>query len=163
MEGALRVPFVIRWPGHIPAGRVSNEIVHVTDLFTTLARVSGAEIPADRVIDGVDQMDFFTGGREKSNREGFPVVVFDELYAVKWQNWKMHYLWRPSAELAPENVRKLFELRSDPKEEHDVFWQNDSVRAPTDKIVAEFRASLDKEPPIKPGTPDPYRPEKSRK
>ena len=36
MEGALRVPFIVRWPDHVPANRVSNEIVHVTDLYTTL-------------------------------------------------------------------------------------------------------------------------------
>jgi arylsulfatase len=39
MEGSLRVPFIIRWPGRIPAGRVSNEIVHAVDTFTTFARL----------------------------------------------------------------------------------------------------------------------------
>ena len=39
MEGSLRAPFIIRWPGKVPAGRVSNEIVHIVDLFSTLARV----------------------------------------------------------------------------------------------------------------------------
>jgi arylsulfatase len=39
MEGSLRTPFIIRWPGKVPAGRVSNEIVHIVDLFSTLARV----------------------------------------------------------------------------------------------------------------------------
>src|SRR5687767_7083172 len=59
MEGSLRVPFMMRWPGRIPAGTVSNEIVHVTDLFTTLARSAGASVPQDRPIDGIDQLDFF--------------------------------------------------------------------------------------------------------
>ena len=72
MEGSLRTPFIIRWPGKVPAGRVSNEIVHIVDLFTTLARVGGAEVPKDRPIDGVDQLDFFLGKQETSNREGFP-------------------------------------------------------------------------------------------
>src|SRR3954454_2069701 len=45
MEASLRAPFIIRWPGRIPAGRVNNEIVHIVDLFTTLAQVGGAEIP----------------------------------------------------------------------------------------------------------------------
>ena len=45
MEGSLRTPFIIRWPGKVPAGRVSNEIVHIVDLFTTLAHVGGAEVP----------------------------------------------------------------------------------------------------------------------
>jgi arylsulfatase A-like enzyme len=55
MEASLRAPFIIRWPGKVPAGAVSNEIVHIV----TLARVGGAEVPKDRPIDGVDQLDFF--------------------------------------------------------------------------------------------------------
>ena len=43
MEASLRAPFIIRWPGKVPAGRVSNEIVHIVDMFTTLARVGGAD------------------------------------------------------------------------------------------------------------------------
>jgi arylsulfatase len=61
LEGSLRVPCLLRWPGRIPAGAVSNEIVHVTDLYATLARVAGAALPADRPIDGVDQLDFLQG------------------------------------------------------------------------------------------------------
>ena len=94
MEASLRAPFMIRWPGKIPAGRVSNEIVHIVDLFTTLAHIGGAEIPKDRPIDGVDQMDFFLGKQEKSNREGFVAYVSDRLHAVKWRNWKMHLIWQ---------------------------------------------------------------------
>ena len=48
MEGSLRTPFIIRWPGKVPAGRVNNEIVHIVDLYTTLAGVGGAEVPKDR-------------------------------------------------------------------------------------------------------------------
>ena len=94
MEASLRAPFIIRWPGKVPAGRVSNEIVHIVDIFTTLARVGGAEVPKDRPIDGVDQLDFFLGKQENSNREGFPAYVADRLSAVKWRNWKMHLIWQ---------------------------------------------------------------------
>jgi arylsulfatase A-like enzyme len=92
MEGSLRTPFIIRWPGHVPAGRVSNEIVHEADTFTTLARIGGAAVPADRAIDGVDQTDFLLGKSDKSSREGFPVFVADRLEAVKWRNWKNRLL-----------------------------------------------------------------------
>jgi arylsulfatase A-like enzyme len=68
-EGGIRVPFIIRWPGKIPAGRVSDEIVHGVDLFPTLASVVAADVPKDRPIDGVDQADFLLG---KADREVRP-------------------------------------------------------------------------------------------
>jgi arylsulfatase A-like enzyme len=55
-EGNLRTPCIARWPGHIPAGRISNDIMHVTDWFATLLGATGIEVPADRVVDGIDQM-----------------------------------------------------------------------------------------------------------
>ena len=61
MEGGLRAPFVVRWPGKIQPGRVSDAIVHAVDLFPTLARLGGAEVPKDRPIDGVDQRRFLSG------------------------------------------------------------------------------------------------------
>ncbi len=75
MEGSLRAPFIIRWPGQVPADRTSKEIVHEVDTFTTFARLAGAELPKDRIIDGVDQSDFLLGKQDKSNREGFPCYV----------------------------------------------------------------------------------------
>jgi arylsulfatase len=52
-EGALRVPFAVRWPGRIAAGKSSDEIVHAMDLFPTLAKIAGGAVPIDRPIDGV--------------------------------------------------------------------------------------------------------------
>jgi arylsulfatase A-like enzyme len=71
MEGSLRTPALVRYPGHVPAGQVSNEIVHITDMFTTLVSWAGLQVPTDRVIDGVDQRAFFEGKQKNSNREGF--------------------------------------------------------------------------------------------
>ena len=71
MEGSLRAPFIIRWPGMVSAGRVNNEIVHIVDIFTTLAHVGGAEVPKDRPIDGVDQLDFFLGKLSPPIARGF--------------------------------------------------------------------------------------------
>jgi len=59
LEGNIRTPCIIRWPGKIPAARLSNQIVAIVDFFPTLARISGGTVPADRPIDGVDQLDFF--------------------------------------------------------------------------------------------------------
>jgi arylsulfatase len=161
MEGSLRVPFIARWPGRIPAGRVSNEIVHEVDTFATFARLAGAAVPDDRAIDGVDQTDFLLGA-EKSNREGFPVFVADRLEGVKWRNWKLVFYeeqrdwWSPPTKLG---VPKAFDLITDPKEEYPATGLRHSWAAgPAMKLVGEFEQSLKKYPPIPPGTVDPYRP-----
>ena len=82
MEGSLRTPCLIRWPGHVAAGRVSNEIVHVTDMFTTLLAWAGCDVASDRIIDGVDQRAFFGGEQDQSNRQGFLFWNGDKLYGV---------------------------------------------------------------------------------
>ena len=160
MEGSLRAPFIIRWPGKVPAGRVNNEIVHVVDLYTTLARVGGARVPSDRPIDGVDQLDFFLGKQEASNREGFPAYVADRLSAVKWRNWKAHLIWQENMYATPQTLPlpKVINLLTDRKEERDVTAHNSWVMDPMTRIIGDMEASLKKYPPIKLGTPDPYMP-----
>ena len=96
MEGGLRAPFIIRWPGQIAEGRVSNEIVHVSDMYATLAMIAGAKehIPQDCPIDGMDVTDFLLGG-SKSPREGIVYFIKQDLRAVKWREWKLHFFWEP--------------------------------------------------------------------
>jgi arylsulfatase A-like enzyme len=158
MEASLRAPFIIRWPGKIPAGRISNEIVHIVDMYPTLARVAGAQIPTDRPIDGVDQLDFFLGKQENSNREGFPAFVTNKLYAVKWRNWKMHLIWQVTMYDPPRSLEepRIINLLTDLKEERDVGVKASWVGVPMTKI----EESAKKYPLIPMGTPDPYVPPK---
>ena len=160
MEGALRVPFIVRWPGHVPAGRATNEIVHVVDLFPTLARIAGAAVPSDRPIDGVDQLDFLRGESEKSAREGFVYYIKTELRAAKWRDWKMHFVWEtePNAGANHLETPYIFNLVQDPKEETDVNSTQSWVRGPIRKMIQTFQESLRQTPPIPPGAPDNYRP-----
>lgn len=160
MEGALRVPLIARWPGHIPPQIVSNEIVHVVDLFPTLAAVAGVEVPKDRPIDGVDQLSFFTGKTGKSNREGFVYFIKDEMRAAKWRDWKMHFVWEvePNAGANHLETPYLFNLIQDPKEESDVSSTQGWVRGPIRKMVLAFQASLKAAPPIPAGAPDDFSP-----
>ena len=163
MEGALRVPFILRWPGRVPA-RVSNAIVHVTDLYTTLAKIAGAKPPADRPIDGVDQLDFFLGKSEKSAREGFVYYIKNELRAAKWRNWKMHMVWEPEPNSGPNHLETpwVFNLTQDPKEETDVGTANSWVRGPLRRMIHEFQETLKSHPPIPPGAPDDYEPARKK-
>jgi arylsulfatase len=164
MEGSLRAPCLVRWPGRVPAGGVSNEIVHVTDLYTTLARVAGAAVPPDRPIDGVDQLDFLLGRRETSGRDGFPFYIKGELRAVKWRHWKMHLILEREPNEGPVHLETpfVFNLLQDPKEETDVGTEYGWVRAPLRRVISEFQASLRAHPPIPPGAPDDWDPSARR-
>jgi arylsulfatase A-like enzyme len=162
LEGSLRAPFIIRWPGRVPAGKVSDEMMHCVDIFPTLARTAGAAVPTDRAIDGVDQTDFLVGKQEKSNREGFPVYVGNTLMAVKWRNWKVHFylLDQPTDPPLKLLVPKVYDLDIDPKEQRDVTLPNTWVMYPAVKIIGAFEESTKKYPLIPMGTPDPYVPPK---
>jgi len=161
-EGSLRAPFMIRWPGKIPAGSVSNEIVHVVDLLPTLGSIAGYNVPGDRIIDGVDQLDFLTGKQKKSNLEGFIVYNNDDVYGYKWRNWKMHLieLENMNSEPRPLNVPRIYNLITDPKEEYNMAEEAAWVLPVMFKKIVEFQKTLIEEPPITLGTPDPYAPPK---
>lgn len=160
MEGALRVPLIIRWPGKVPAGKVTNEMVHTVDFFPTLASIAGSDIPRDRPIDGVDQSNFFLGKQEKSCREGFVYYIKSEMRAAKWRDWKMHFVWEvePNAGANHLETPYLFNLVQDPKEESDVNTTQGWVRGPIRKMIHAFQESLKVSPPIPPGAPDDYLP-----
>jgi len=164
LEGSLRVPFIIRWPGQVPKGAVNNEIVHEMDLYPTLANIAGGKLRDDRVIDGIDQVDFFTGQQTNSNRESFVVYVGNELYGVKWRDWKMmtKEIERGAGEFTKQYGLPLFyNLLTDPREEHPMdprLGENFWVRYPAGQVLVDHAVSLQEEPPIQPGTPDPYKP-----
>jgi arylsulfatase len=162
LEGGIRVPFMVRWPGRIPAGRVSNEIVHGVDMFSTLAKIAGAKAPNDRPMDSLDQFDFFLGKSEKSAREGFPIWGADLLLAVKWRNWKLHIykqdtMFDPPVKLG---IPFIINLYTDPREEKPT--ADSWVVTPMLKIVGAFQASTKNNPLIPMGTPDPYAPPAER-
>ncbi|KAL3470742.1 alkaline phosphatase-like protein [Aspergillus californicus] len=149
MEGRLRVPFIIRWPGKVPEGAVSNEIVHVTDIFSTIAGIAGADVPKDRPIDGADQTSFFQNPQSvKSTREGFLFYVKNELRAIKWRHWKLHLVWEPKVNDSTGKLESpyLFNLLRDPKEETNIMHYNTWVNQPMLKMKAAFDRSLKHDP-----------------
>jgi arylsulfatase len=160
MEGSLRVPFIARWPGNIPAGVVSNEIFHVVDIYSTLAAVAGVEVPQDRPIDGVNQASFLKGETPNSAREGFVYFIKNEMRAAKWRDWKMHFVWEKEPNEGANHLETpyLFNLVQDPKEETDVSSTQGWVRGPIRKMINAFQATLKDTPPIPPGAPDDFLP-----
>jgi arylsulfatase A-like enzyme len=133
LEGAIRVPFIIRWPHKIMPGGVNNEIVHIVDLLPSLASAVGVQLPKDRVFDGIDQMNFFSGTQATSNREGFPIGAYGKMYAYKWRNWKIHYAKQDAMIVVEQDVELgIYNLLIDPKEEHpmgrEVGWVERVIR-----------------------------------
>jgi arylsulfatase A-like enzyme len=160
MEGGLRVPLIVRWPGSVQAGRVSDEIMHVTDLFTTLAHVAGASIPNDRPVDGVNQLEWWTGQTDKSAREGFLFYIKTEMRAAKWRHWKLHFIYEDEPNTGPNHLETpwLFNIKRDPKEETDASIDDGWVRGPIRKMIMAFEKNLREYPPIPPGAEDDYVP-----
>ena len=122
-------------------------------------------VPKDRIIDGVDQLDFLLGKQKKSNREGFPAYNGDDMFAYKWRNWKVHLVQQENPFDPPLklNMPAVYNLIADPKELYDTVPRGFSASwvmpAVFEKIV-KFQKTLIQEPPIPLGTPDPYEPPK---
>jgi len=162
LEGSNRTPCIVRWPGKVPAGKVSNELVHEVDTFTTLLHAAGAKVPGDRMIDGMDMRDFLLGEAEESGRDTILCLQGNRLQAVKWRQWKAHLFQQDEmySTWSPYNMPHLHNLEWDPREEHEVDFPHGWTLHPMAAAVAAFMKTLTVEPPIKPGTPDPYDPPK---
>ena len=167
MEGSLRVPFIIRWPGRVPAGRVSNEIVHEVDTFTTFAKLAGAagaEGPPDRRR-GPDR--FPARQVREIQPRGLPGVRGRPAGGGQVAELEGGLLRRAARLVDPARPSsaspKAFDLITDPKEEYPATGLRSTWSAgPAMKIVSEFEQSLKKYPPIPPGTPDPFTPSVTR-
>jgi arylsulfatase len=161
-EGALRVPFVMRWPEQIKPGMVSDEIVHAMDILPTLAAIAGGKVPDDRPIDGIDVSDFLLGKKEQSGRDGFVVYMGNDVFGVKWRDWKIHMkeqdAWNTA--LRTYTMPRVYNLMSDPQEKDNVLFPHTWVLKASLPLLEEHIASLKKHPPIPTGAPDPYLPQK---
>jgi arylsulfatase A-like enzyme len=90
-EGGHRVPAIAHWPDRIPADSVSDELVTAMDLLPTIARLAGAEVPKDRVIDGRDIWPILSGQPGASSpHEKFFYFFAGQLQAVRSGKWKLH-------------------------------------------------------------------------
>ncbi|MBW2316764.1 MAG: arylsulfatase [Deltaproteobacteria bacterium] len=158
-EGSIRTPAMVRWPGRFPPGRTTNEIVALVDLYPTLAKLAGAEIPDDRVIDGLDQSPLLLGETDVSARESVLIFSGRTLLAVKWRQFKIFFT---GDDPSPRNrswrrlwAPLIYNVEQDPREEVEITIDNLWLLQPVVRKIFEFLFSVDKEGLILPGGDEP--------
>lgn len=154
LEGGVRTDAFIRWPVAIEAGSAAGDIVHVSDLFTTFARVAGATefIPRDRVIDGIDQTALLLEGEGNGRRDYVYVYEGPVLRSVVKQDFKMHL---PPPGL-PGAAADVYNVIRDPREEHPqigmALWSGASFQ----DMIKRHMFTIKKHPHLPLGTDVPY-------
>jgi arylsulfatase A-like enzyme len=110
-EGGTRVPFMMRWPGHIPSGRVYREVVSLLDVLPTAVAAAGERLPGDRIYDGVDILPYLTGVKTGTPHD---MLVWRRrpLVSIRKGDWK---LWESVNDATGQlgEYKLLFNLRTD--------------------------------------------------
>jgi arylsulfatase A-like enzyme len=132
-EGGLRVPFVAYWPGTIPAGQLSSEMVATLDIFPTIAALTGAELPTAQPLDGQNMWPLLRGEKQESPREQVYYFQGKRLEGVRKGIWKLMH--KPISQ-REEPELQLFHLGQDPFEKYDVAQDHP-------EIVAELLTLMD--------------------
>ena len=148
---------MIRWPGKINPG-TSNEMFSTMDFMPTFARIVGANMPKDRPIDGVDQLDFLLGKQKKSNRDHLLTFTGDQLQAVRFNQFRYYLVETvPSGsgfsrqEGLAGTYRRLhypliYNIEADPREEFNINTSRGWVAGHAMKIIGEYLQTLKDHP-----------------
>ncbi|WP_445358434.1 sulfatase-like hydrolase/transferase [Microbulbifer sp. ANSA005] len=156
-EGGVRVPAFAWWPGTIEAGQTAGDIIHITDLYTTFARLGGATdaIPTDRVVDGLDQTALFLNGDTHGRRDYVFIYTGKELGATVKGRYKRH--WLGAGEVAGSGMPEAyFDLYMDPREESPQLVPLIYTQGQFNHMVARHRLFKRKYPDVASGKGIPY-------
>src|SRR5215813_6682708 len=154
-DGGVRVPFLARWPGRIPAGAVNRQAAMTIDLLPTIARLAGAETPKDRIIDGLDIWPLLANERAASSPlDALYFYWGRELHAVRSGKWKLHLPHpyqhlesaggdgKPGRYVTQEQELALYDLENDVGETTNVAGKNPDVVKRLMTFVERARADL---------------------
>lgn len=140
-EGGFRAPCIIRWPGKVPAGKVSDAIFATIDFLPTFGNLAGFKVPDDRIIDGVDQTELILGKSKKGARENF-YYHYNGVREGKWKYLRADH--RIPGYAVDENraiVEELYDLGSDISETSNLAEEYpdimDRLRKLTEEIEGE--------------------------
>ncbi len=154
LEGGVRVNAFARWPAAIKPDSLAGDMIHVSDLYTTFARLAGATeyIPRDRIIDGVDQAALLVEGEGNGRRDYVYIYEGPLLRSVVKQKFKMHL----PAPGVPGAGAPVFDLTRDPREQipliEAALWSGASFQ----DMVKRHMMGIHKYPHAKGGKGKPY-------
>ncbi len=153
-EGGHRVPFIARWPGRIPAGQVSDQLINTTDIFATLASLVGYELPDDAALDSFDMLPALLGRAKQPIRPHMLTQSFRGEFQLRVGNWK--YLAHMGSggnnytrgnmvkyalpETAPKAAGQLFDLAIDPGETTNLFFAESGKREQMRDLLKKLAA-----------------------
>ncbi len=148
LEGGVRVPAFAWWPGMIKAGQIPEDMIHITDLFTTFASLAGAmdSIPGDRVIDGIDQTALLLNGRTNGRRDYTFTYAGPRLGAVIKGNYKRHMISPDPIGEASGIPAAFYFLPSDPREVQPMLTPLIHLKRPFNRMVLRHNLWKEKYP-----------------
>ncbi|MHC4433324.1 MAG: sulfatase/phosphatase domain-containing protein, partial [Planctomycetota bacterium] len=142
-EGGMREPCITWWPGRIKPG-VVNDMGATMDVYTTILTLAGAEVPSDRVVDGLDLSPVLFGTGPSPRKTMF-YYRGAKIYAVRKGQYKAHFFTKPAYGKGKEERHDqplLFHLGHDPSEKHDIARDHPEVIRDIKKEVALHLANL---------------------
>ena len=135
-EGGHRVPFVARWPGHIPAGAVSDETTTHTDLLATLVSAAGGKKPTRGGEDSYDMLQVLKGNAPADPIRAFTIHhSLDGMFAIRAGDWKLIEGLGSGGFTRPQRIEaesdgplgQLYNLREDPSERTNMYLERPDV------------------------------------
>lgn len=135
-EGGFRVPFIVSWPGHVPAGTKSDSLICLTDVLATCAAVLGEKLPSGAGEDSFNALPAWEGKPDAVMRNHVVLDSADGIFAVREGDWKL--IEKNTAfigeggtaknpKVNPENENQLFNLADDPAESHNLWSEKPDV------------------------------------
>jgi len=149
-DGGMRVPGIVRWPGHVPAGTVTDTVASTIDILPTIAEITGAKLP-DHPIDGVSVLGTLRDAEVPSPRarSGFFYYRNNRIEAVRLGKWKLRMgnargkrNKKGKSGTAPDPKVELYDLDADIAESVDLAAKNPEVVAKLRKMAEEYDANL---------------------
>ncbi|WP_170576013.1 sulfatase-like hydrolase/transferase [Ruegeria atlantica] len=154
LEGGVRTDAFIRWPNVIEPNSAAGDIFHVSDIYTTMARIAGATdfIPRDRVIDGIDQTALLLNGEGHGRRDYVYVYEGPVLRSVVKQEFKMHL----PAPGQPGAAAPTYNIYRDPREKHPLVGYSLWAGASFQDMIKRHQKMIAKYPHSEIGKGRPY-------